>query len=204
MFNTSCQVTAPNSFWFTKIVPIIGVSLIASAALSVEARPIVIINQQPLPTTQVIGSPIPSPVPLVPGTTMPYSLSPYNNSYRDYNTVIVPGRNIINNSPYNNYRDYNTVIVPNRNIINNSPYNDYRDYNTVIVPGRSIINNSTLLNPRIINPRISDSVLINPIITNSPRYPVAPYRDPRFIYSSPYRDSGFIYTSPGIQIRLGQ
>ncbi|MGC1394470.1 MAG: hypothetical protein WA828_09350 [Coleofasciculaceae cyanobacterium] len=179
MFNTSCQASAPNSFCFTKILPIIGVSLIASAA-SVEARPIVIINQPPLPTTQIIGSPIPSPVPLVPGTTMPYSLSPYNNSYRDYNTVIVPGSNIINNSPYNNYRDYNTVIVP----------------------GRSIINNS-MLNPRIINPRISDSVLINPVIINSPRYPVVPYRDSRFIYSSPY-NSGFIYTSPGIQIRLGQ
>jgi len=185
MFKTSSQPTAPNSFWFTKaLVPIIGISLITSAALSVEARPIVIINQPPLPTTQVIGSPIPSPVPLVPGTTMPYSLSPYYNNYRDYNTVIVPGRNTINNPTF---------------------YNNYRDYNTVIVPRRNIINNSTLLNPRIINPRISDSVLINPVIINSPRYPVvAPSRDSRFIYSSPSRDSRFIYTSPGIRINLGQ
>jgi hypothetical protein len=199
MFNISSQPTAPNSFWFTKaLIPIIGVSVVTSAAFSAEARPIVIINQ-PLPTTQVIGSPIPSPVPLVPGTTMPYSLSPYYNNYRDYNTVIVPGRNIIDNSTlYNNYnyRDYNTVIVPGRNIIDNSTlYNNYnyRDYNTVIVPGRNIIDNSTLLNPRIINPRISDSVLINPVIINSPRYPVAPFRGSRYIYNS-----------PGIIIRLGQ
>ena len=108
MFNTSLQQTAPNSFWFTKaLAPLIAISLVTAAA-SVEARPIVIIDSPQLPTTQVIGSPIPSPIPLVPGTNIPYIFSPY----------------------YNN-----------------------RDYNTVIVPGSNIINNSTLLNPRIINPR---------------------------------------------------
>ncbi len=74
----------------------VGVALVASMGISVEARPVVIV-QPPLPTTHIIGSPIPSPVPLVPGTTTPYSLSPYN--YSNYNTVVVtPRRQVIQNS----------------------------------------------------------------------------------------------------------
>jgi hypothetical protein len=36
-------------------------------------------------------------------------------------------------------------------------------------------------------------VLINPVIINSPRYPLAPIRG-----------SSFTYSSPGIRIRIGQ
>jgi hypothetical protein len=90
----------PSLNWFrltNTLTPLaLGVALVTLAGLSVEARPIVVV-QPPMPTTQIIGSPIPSPVPLVPGTTMPYSLSPYN--YSNYNQVIVtPGRRVIQNS----------------------------------------------------------------------------------------------------------
>lgn len=131
----------------------VGVVVVASAGISAEARPVVIV-QPPLPTTQIIGSPIPSPVPLVPGTTTPYSLSPYN--YGNYN--------------YNS--NYNTGFI---------------------TPGRQVIQNSTLINPTIINSRISDSVLVDPVIINSRRYPI-------------YQGGGsrFIYSSPGVRIRIGQ
>jgi len=86
----------------------LGVTLVASAGISVEARPIVVV-QPPLPTTQIIGSPIPSPVPVVPGTTMPYSLSPYH--YSDYNTVLItPGTQVIQNSTLINPRIINSRI----------------------------------------------------------------------------------------------
>jgi hypothetical protein len=199
MFNTTSQPAyLSRQKLITAFLSLVGVSLTTLVVTPVQARPIVIVNPI-LPTTQVIGSPIPSPVPLIPGTMIPYTPSSVNDYYRNYNSVIVPGRTIINNSlPYNNYGSYNSIIVPGRTIINNSSpynsslYNSYPGYNSVIVPGR-IINNSTLVNPRIINPRISDSVLINPVIINSPRYPVAPVGGSRVIY-----------TSPGIRINLGQ
>ncbi|HEY9892214.1 MAG TPA: hypothetical protein V6D37_10485 [Candidatus Sericytochromatia bacterium] len=78
---------------------------------------------------------------------------------------------------------------------------DYRNYNTVITPGRRIIDNSTLINPTIINSRISDSVLVNPTIINSRQYPSSPYD---YGYDYGYGGSRFTYTSPGIRIRLGQ
>lgn len=181
MFNTSSQPTAPNSFWFSKaLIPIMGVSLVTSAALSVEAQPIIRIGK-PLPTTQIIGSPIPSPVPLVPGTTIPYVFSPYYNNYRDYNTVIVPGRSVINNSTLLNPR----IINPR-------------------------ISDSVLINPVIINsPRYPGVPYRDSRIIYSSPGLNAPFGNSSFIYSSPtvntpYRDSRFIYTSPGIQIRLGQ
>ena len=62
----------------------------------------------PAPTTHIIGSPIPSAVPLVPGTNTPYSLSPYGsqNPYNPYSSgyygspvrVITPGYRVIRNS----------------------------------------------------------------------------------------------------------
>lgn len=172
MLNTaSTQQPSINPFRLTNaIASLIGVTFVISASISVEARPIVVIGQ-PLPTTQIIGSPIPSPIPLVPGTTTPYLFSPYND------------------------RDYNTVIMPRRGV------SDYRNYNTVITPGRRIIDNSTLINPTIINSRISDSVLVNPTIINSRQYPSSPYD---YGYDYGYGGSRFTYTSPGIRIRLGQ
>ncbi|HEY9632983.1 MAG TPA: hypothetical protein V6D14_06240 [Coleofasciculaceae cyanobacterium] len=132
--------------WFrltSTLTPLsLGVAFLATAQMSVEARPVFI--QSPPPTTQIIGSPIPSPVPVVPGTTTPYSLS--NPSY-----------------------------------------------NSVITPGRSVIRNSTLINPTIINSRVSDSVLIDPVIINSQRSPLGTYRR-----------GPFIYNQPSVRIRIGQ
>ncbi|CAA9264477.1 hypothetical protein AVDCRST_MAG92-2659 [uncultured Coleofasciculus sp.] len=54
-----------------------------------------------------------------------------------------------------------------------------------------------MINPTIINSRISDSVLVNPTIINSRQYPSSPY-------DYGYGGSRFTYTSPGIKIRLGQ
>lgn len=128
--------------WFSltySLTPLtLGVAILASAAMSVEARPVFV--QPPLPTTQIIGSPIPSPVPVVPGTTIPYSLSPYNNYYRDYNPVITPGRGVIRNS---------TLINPT--IIN------------------SRISDSVLIDPVIINsPRFSRGVFRRSPVYNPP------------------------------------
>jgi hypothetical protein len=147
-----------NWFGMTKaLMPLtLGVVLLTSVEMPAEAQ---VIMQQSSPTTHVIGSPIPSPVPVVPGTSYPYSLSPYNST--TYNS----------NSYYNPY--YN-------------PYG-YYDYNqTIVTPGRQVIRNSTLINPTVINSRITDSVLVDPVIVNSPGYPRRVFRQPPAIYNSPY------------------
>jgi hypothetical protein len=74
-----------------------------------------------------------------------------------------------------------------------SPYN-YPTYNTVITPVGGVIRNTTLIHPTVIRSRISDSVLVNPVIIRSPRYGY-----PRTIIRQP----GFIYNSPGVRVRLG-
>jgi hypothetical protein len=126
-------------------------------------------------TTQVIGSPIPSPVPVVPGTMIPSSLSPYNSN------------------PYYN---------PNNSYYN--PYN-YNDYNReIITPGSGVIRNSTLINPTVINSRITDSVLVDPVIIDSQRYPRRGFRQPSAIYNPPiYNRYNNRYNQPGIRIQIG-
>ena len=149
-----------NWFGMTKaLTPLtLGVVLLTSVEMPAEAQ---VIMQQSSPTTQVIGSPIPSPVPMVPGTSYPSSLSPYNSIYNS-------------NSYYNPY--------------------GYYDYNqTIVTPGRQVIQNSTL-----INSRITDSVLVDPVIVNSPGYPRRVFRQPPTIYNPPY-----YYNRPGIRVRIG-
>ena len=118
-----------NWFGMTKaLIPLtVGVALLTSAEMPAEAQ---VVMQQLSPTTQVIGSPIPSPVPVVPGTSYPYSLSPYNsNSY--YN-------------PYG-YYDYNqTFMTPRRQVIRNSTL-----INPTVINSR--ITDSVLVDPVIVN-----------------------------------------------------
>ena len=130
----------------------LGVALLTSAQMPVAAKPVVVV-QPPLPSTSIIGSPIPSPVPVNPYTGNLCAFSPY----------------------------------------------ECRGYDTVIIPDRQVIQRSTLINPRGINSRISDSVLVDPVIINSPRYPLGTSRGSSIIYSSPtYRSPG------GIRIRVGR
>ena len=98
----------------------LGIILLTSVGMPAQAQFGGFPTQSP--TTQVIGSPIPSPVPVVPGSMNPYSLSPYNSN------------------PYYN---------PNNSYYN--PYN-YNGYNQgIITPGSGVIQNSTLINPTVIN-----------------------------------------------------
>ena len=111
----------------------LGVVLLTSVEMPAEAQPVFI--QPPAPTTQVIGSPIPSPVPVVPGTTYPYSLSPYNSTYQNPNSVY---------NPYD-YSYYNQgIVTPGRQVIRNS---------TLINP--------TVINSRITDSVLVDPVIIN-------------------------------------------
>src|ERR671933_185127 len=122
-----------NRFGVTKtLTPLtLGIVLLTSLGMPAQAQFGGFPPQSP--TTQVIGSPIPSPVPVVPGTMNPYSLSPYNS-----NTYYNP-----NNSYYN-------------------PYN-YNDYNRgIITPGSGVIQNSTLINSRITDSVLVDPVIIDP------------------------------------------
>lgn len=163
-----------NGFRVTKVVtPLaLGVIVLTSIGRKAEAQPVFI--QPPAPTTQIIGSPIPSPVPVVPGTTYPYSLSPYSQSnFNNYNYG------------YRNYGDYNYGGY-------------YGGYNRVITPRRGVIRNSTLINPTVINSQISDSVLVDPVIVNPPGFPRRVYSQPPIIYNPPN-----IYTSPGLSIQVG-
>ncbi len=123
----------------------LGVALLTSTQMPAEAIPAVI--QSPLPTTHIYGSPIPSPVPVVPGTSYPYSISPRNS--RDYNPIRTrrPVRGVIQDS---------TLINPT--IIN------------------STISDSVLVDPVIINtPRSTRRTNTRPrIIYNSPGIYTAP------------------------------
>ncbi len=169
-----------NRFRLTRtLAPVtLGVALLTTVGMPVEARPVIV---QPLPpTTQIYGSPIPSPMPVVPGTTQPYSISPYyspgNSYYSPGNSYYSPGNSYY--SPYNPYY---------------SPYNNgYYNNPAVVPPGRSVIRNSTLINPTLVNPRITDSVVVDPVIIRSPRFPRGTRRP------------GVIYNSPGIRLRIGQ
>ena len=74
----------------------LGVALLTSLGMPVEARPVVV--QSAPPTSYIYGSPIPSPVPVNPVTGQPSSLSSYG--YRDYNHNLIrrPLGNTIRNS----------------------------------------------------------------------------------------------------------
>ena len=173
-----------NWFRVTQIVsPLaVGVMLLTSGRRKAEAQPVLV--QPQLPTTQIIGSPIPSPVPVMPGTNQPYSLSPNsynpgNYSYSDYN--------------YGNYGGYNYDGYNYGGYYNYG----YSHYPQVITPGRAVIRNSTLINPTVINSRINDSVLVNPVIVNPSGYGRRLVAPSSSIYYSPR-----VY-SPGIRVRIG-
>jgi hypothetical protein len=69
-----------------------------------------------------------------------------------------------------------------------SPYGSY-DYGFSGTPTRGVIRNSTLINPTVIDSRITDSVLINPTIVNTPRRGI--------------QRSRIYYGSPNVQINIG-
>jgi hypothetical protein len=132
---SKCPSRQPYFNWFgmTKaLTPLtVGVVLLTSAGLPAQAQ---LIMQQSSPTTHVIGSPIPSPVPVVPGTNYPYSLSPYNSTYNSDSYY----------NPYG-YYDYNqTIVTPGRQVIRNS---------TLINP--------TVINSRITDSVLIDPVIVN-------------------------------------------
>lgn len=111
----------------------LGVVLLTSAGMPAQAQ--IWTTQPPAPTTQIIGSPIPSPVPVVPGTTYPYSLSPFNSTYGSGSYY----------NPYG-YSNHNPVIVrPRRQNIRNS---------TLINP---TVINSTITDSVLVDPVIVDS-----------------------------------------------
>lgn len=175
LFTLPSRQLSLNWFRVTKVVtPLtLGVILLTSVGRKAEAQPLII--QPPAPTTQIIGSPIPSPVPVVPGTTYPYSLSPYSQG---------------------NFNNYNYGYSYYGSDYNYGGY--YGGYNRVITPGRAVIRNSTLINPTVINSRISDSVLVDPVIVNPSRFPRRVYSQPPIIYNPPV-----IYNSPGLSIQIG-
>ncbi len=134
----------------------LGVVLLTLMGTPADAQSLTI--QSPSSTTHVYGSPIPSPVPVVPGTNYPSSLSPYNSGNYNYG-----------------YSNYNYGY---------SNYNyGYGNYPSVSRPRRTVIRNSTLINPTVINSRITDSVLVDPVIINSPGYPRGVFQQPPVIYN---------------------
>ncbi|HEY9711757.1 MAG TPA: hypothetical protein V6D48_26350 [Oculatellaceae cyanobacterium] len=139
----------------TKVVtPLsLGVALLTSAQMPVAAKPVVVV-QPPLPSTSIIGSPIPSPVPVNPYTGKMCAFSP--NECRGYDTVIIPGRQVIRRQ---------TLINPR--VIN------------------SRVSDSVLVNPVIINsPGYSQGTFRgSSVIYSSPVYSSPVYSSP--IYSSP-------------------
>lgn len=100
----------------------LGVALLTSVGMPAEAIPVVV--QSAHPTTQIYGSPIPSPVPLNSVTGSPCALSPYN--CRDYNIVVPAGRGVIDNSTLINPTVINSRIsdsvLVNPVIINSPRY----------------------------------------------------------------------------------
>lgn len=136
----------------------LGVALLTSVAMPVEARPVVI--QSAPSTSYIYGSPIPSPVPVNPFTGQPSSIygNPQPTSVRVYPAT---------GQPYSV-----------------SPYG-YPDYNSGIRRGRGVIRDSTLVNPTVINSTISDSVLVDPVIIDSSRLPYGRQRRSGIIYNSP-------------------
>lgn len=133
-FKHSFQQACLNRFRVTKaLTPLtLGVVLLTLMGTPADAQSRII--QPPSSTTHVYGSPIPSPVPVVPGTSYPSSLSPhnfgnYNYGYSNYNY---------------GYGNYPSVIRPRRTVIRNS---------TLINPTviNSTITDSVLVDPVIIN-----------------------------------------------------
>lgn len=165
---------SPSRSKLTKVLtPLsLGVALLTLAQIPVAAGPVVIV-QPPLPSTSIIGSPIPSPVPVNPYTGNFCAFSPYE--CRGYDTVIIPGRQVIRSQ---------TLINPR--VIN------------------SRVSDSVLVNPVIINsPRYplgtsgGSTVFYSSPTYSSPIYSSPTYGSP--IYSSP------TYSSPGgIRIRVGR
>lgn len=130
----SSQQPCLNGFRVTKaLTPLtLGVILLTLMGTPADAQSLMI--QSPPSTTHVYGSPIPSPVPVVPGTNYPSSLSPYNSGNYNYNY-----------SNYNyGYSNYPSAIRPRRTVIRNS---------TLINPTviNSTITDSVLVDPVIIN-----------------------------------------------------
>lgn len=113
----------------------LGVALLTLGGMPAEAIPVVI--QSPAPTTQIYGSPIPSPVPVNSVTGSPCALSPYN--CRDYNIVVPAGRGVIDNS---------TLINPT---VINSRISDSVLVNPVIINSPRFPY-GTLRQPAIYNP----------------------------------------------------
>lgn len=130
----------------------LGIVLLTSVGMPAQAQFGGFPTQSP--TTQVIGSPIPSPVPVVPGTMNPYSLSPYNSN-PDYNP---------HHSYYNPYNQ--GIITPGSGVIRNSTL-----INPTVINSR--ITDSVLVDPVIIDSRgyprrgfRQPSVIYNPPIYN--------------------------------------
>jgi hypothetical protein len=136
----------------------LGVALLTSVGMPVEARPVVV--QSAPPTSYIYGSPIPSPVPVNPITSQPSYI--YGNPLPT-SVPVYP----VTGQPYSV-----------------SPY-DYRDYNSGIRRGRGVIRNSTLVNPTVINSTISDSVLVDPVIIDSSSLPYGRVRRSGIFYNSP-------------------
>ena len=136
----------------------LGVALLTSLGIPVEARPVVV--QSAPPNTYIYGSPIPSPVPVNPITSQPSYI--YGNPIPT-SVPVYP----VTGQPYSV-----------------SPY-DYRDYNSGIRRGRGVIRNSTLVNPTVINSTISDSVLVDPVIIDSSSLPYGRVRRSGIFYNSP-------------------
>lgn len=133
--SNSCPSQQPcwSRFSLTQaVVPLtLGVALLTSIEMPANAIPVII--NSPRPTTQIYGSPIPSPVPVVPGTSQPSLYSPYNNTYG----------NIYR--PYDNtYRRYDRIRTSGRGTIRNSTL-----INPTIID--STITDSVLVDPTIIN-----------------------------------------------------
>ena len=80
--------------------------LLVVGGMPVEARPVVI--QASPPTSYIIGSPIPSPVPVNPVTGQPSSLS--SSDYRNYNVIRRPLGGTIQNSTLINPTLINSTI----------------------------------------------------------------------------------------------
>lgn len=99
----------------------LGVALLTLVARPATARPVVIV-QPPLPSTSIIGSPIPSPVPVNPYTGNFCAFSSYE--CRNYDTVIIPGRQVIQSQTLINPTVINSrrsSVLVNPPVIINSP-----------------------------------------------------------------------------------
>lgn len=124
------------------LTPLIGVALLSSTGMRVEAQPVVVVQPQ-LCSSIVYGSPIPAAVPRNPVTGQPCSGSSYG--YGVYNSYGIPATGVIQDS---------TLINPT---IINSRVSDSVLVNPVIINSprfpRSTIRPSVIYSPpAIYNP----------------------------------------------------